>query len=169
MIYKVLSSVVLILLLQESKQNNVNKNEVNDKIAFTIECYQKTFNYGDNPKFILSIENKGDTSITIPNEYVITPVISTVADIVYEVYYCADGDTINASKNLLSIQVDKDYLFPDKYRLDPGSNFLISSEIPKYVCQKKGTYKVRFTLRKNIIKSGLDKDLQTSWVFFKIL
>ena len=139
-------------------------------LKISVECYRERIIGNENLKFILAIENTSDTVLDIPAEYILGSLNSSGSDIYYEVYYCTKKDTLNVLARS-SEMIQREFLYPSRFLLYKSNSFYIQTDKPNsrhYIFDKKGVYKIRFTLKKNCIKNYLNNDISTEWVFVKL-
>lgn len=142
------------------QSDDINRN----KLSLSVECYEKVIDSNKSVKVILMITNESRYPQKIPSEYLIT-FAKWSRGIVYEMYYCSK-DTEDAFKHSLS-SIHQDFLVPDSTVIYPGNSFLISTYISAFFMQRKGLYKIRYTLKKKDLERYLTDDIHSQWIYVR--
>jgi hypothetical protein len=133
-----------------------------------IECYKECTTEENHLKFIISLRNNLRNLIKIPAELVDVPNNSIPRDIAYEIQYCSGADTVNVFDSVI-VHTDAEYSRDRETDIvRPGDKYFFECYIlkSKFIFNKSGTYRARFTLFGKIITPAVNANLTTDWVFF---
>lgn len=132
------------------------------KIVFRIECSQEFNGEKDKLNLFFSIQNLTGEEISIPRNYIAVPFRQGYpsAYLWYEIGFFDEKDTINMTDSVRASVWSKD-AFVEKYDLKPYDSFYYKVSLSRFLFSKKGAYKVRLLLARDMF--NFEEDLSSNW------
>jgi hypothetical protein len=139
-----------------------------DSLQLGISCSPKEIKSENDLNFILAVTNSNRSNVLLPSKFIATPGSAFAGNMGYDVIFLEGQNSTNFTEKIIANYDGKQH-YPKTNSVASGHTFYFSIKVKSIYFWEKGTYKIRFFLRKKSFLDLLSQDLYSDWVYLTVM